>query len=169
MSFRGRLSLFFTIIVVVPMVAVALVLFSLTADSETGKADARLAEGMRTALAVYRQDRDRAAGELDRVARDPALGRALAAGDAARAKSRARALAASNPSIKGLAVVGRDGRPLAATGSADAVAGATANLQAGGRKVGALAVSVTQAHSYVNDVAALTGLDVRLLRSGWVL
>ena len=37
MSFRGRLLVFFTIIVVVPMIAVALVLFSLTEDSEHGK------------------------------------------------------------------------------------------------------------------------------------
>ena len=36
MSFRGRLLVFFTIIVVIPMIAVALVLFSLTEDSEHG-------------------------------------------------------------------------------------------------------------------------------------
>src|SRR6266480_2583231 len=53
MSFRSRLLLFFTIIVVIPMVAVALVLFSLTADSETGKADAEIAQGMRAAFAMY--------------------------------------------------------------------------------------------------------------------
>jgi diguanylate cyclase (GGDEF)-like protein len=38
MSFRSRLLLFFMIIVIVPMIAVALVLFSITADSETGTA-----------------------------------------------------------------------------------------------------------------------------------
>ena len=43
MSFRNRLTLFFVLIVVVPMVAVAFVLFSLIATSESGKADARLA------------------------------------------------------------------------------------------------------------------------------
>ena len=57
MSFRGRLLLFFTIIVVVPMIAVALVLFSLTEDSEHGKVDARLAGGMRTALAFFEEGR----------------------------------------------------------------------------------------------------------------
>ena len=44
MSFRARLLVFFTIIVVIPMIAVALVLFSLTKDSETGKADAQIDE-----------------------------------------------------------------------------------------------------------------------------
>ena len=37
------------------MIAVALVLFSLTADSEHGKVDARLATGLRTGLASTRR------------------------------------------------------------------------------------------------------------------
>ena len=60
MSFRGRLLLFFMIIVIVPMVAVALVLFSITADSESGKTDAQIAQGLRAAFAVYDADRARA-------------------------------------------------------------------------------------------------------------
>src|SRR3712207_4207210 len=43
MSFRNRLTLFFVAIVIVPMLSVAFVLFSLIADNENGKADARLA------------------------------------------------------------------------------------------------------------------------------
>src|SRR5215208_4383212 len=58
MSFRARLLVFFTIIVVIPMIAVALVLFSLTEDSEHGKVDARLASGLRTALSFYEGARD---------------------------------------------------------------------------------------------------------------
>src|SRR5256885_16510276 len=66
MCFRPRLLLFFTIIVIVPMGAVALVLFSITSQSELGKADARIAEGMRVALAVYRQERSDAVPALRR-------------------------------------------------------------------------------------------------------
>src|SRR5206468_11417437 len=80
MSFRTRLLLFFTIIVIVPMGAVALVLFSITSQSELGKADARIAEGMRVALTVYRQQRSDALPALRRVAHDPELRRALNAG-----------------------------------------------------------------------------------------
>ena len=58
MSFRGRLLVFFTIIVVIPMIAVALVLFSLTADSEHGKVDAQLASGLRTTLGFYAEGRN---------------------------------------------------------------------------------------------------------------
>ena len=67
MSFRRRLALFFTIIVVIPMIAVAVVLFHLTGDSETGKADAEIAQGMRSAFAVYDAKRDDARDALDAV------------------------------------------------------------------------------------------------------
>src|ERR1044072_5007194 len=64
MSFRGRLFIFFTIIVIVPMAAVAVVLFKITSDSETGKSDARIAQGLTTALAIYQADVDPADGAL---------------------------------------------------------------------------------------------------------
>src|SRR5947208_1878629 len=88
MSFRSRLLLFFVIIVVVPMIAVALVLFSITADSETGKADAALAQGMRAAFAMYDSERASAQPLLRSVATDRVLANAVAAHDAARATER---------------------------------------------------------------------------------
>jgi hypothetical protein len=50
MSFRTRLTSFFVLIVVVPMVAIALLVFRLIGDSEAGKAQAR-ANGLATAAA----------------------------------------------------------------------------------------------------------------------
>jgi diguanylate cyclase (GGDEF)-like protein len=41
MSFRARLTIFFVVIVVVPMVAIGVLMFSLINDSQQGKADAR--------------------------------------------------------------------------------------------------------------------------------
>ena len=73
MSFRSRLLVFFTIIVVVPMIAVALVLFALTQDSEHGKVDARLASGVRIALSFYEEGRENARAALARVASDDEL------------------------------------------------------------------------------------------------
>jgi hypothetical protein len=53
MSFRTRLSGFFLLIVVVPMIAVGILVFRLINDSEQGKADAR-ANGLAVAAAsVY--------------------------------------------------------------------------------------------------------------------
>ena len=94
MSFRARLFLFFVIIVVVPMIAVALVLFSLTKDSETGKADAQIAQGLRVAFAEYSDARASTRSVLSRIARDNELGNALARRAIARdsrADARARA------------------------------------------------------------------------------
>ena len=53
MSFRARLWLFLALIVIVPIIALALVLFSLTASRETDKADAGIAQGARTASVVH--------------------------------------------------------------------------------------------------------------------
>src|SRR5918997_98095 len=104
MSFRARLTLFFTIIVVIPMVAVALVLFSITADSETGKADARIAEGLQTALALYQDARDDARPALDRVTSDRRLEVALARGDQQRLRSRMARLIRRNRRIESIAL-----------------------------------------------------------------
>ena len=87
MSFRGRLRLFFTIIVIVPMIAVAVVLFSLSEQSATGKADAGIAAGLRTAISVYRDASDRAEPQLRAAAGDPQLRSAISAGRAPAARS----------------------------------------------------------------------------------
>src|SRR3954469_3424919 len=92
MSFRSRLFLFFVIIVVVPMIAVALVLFSLTSDSETGKADAQIAQGVRGGFSQYDDSRALARVALNRIVRDPVLGRALTNGNEAMVGQRIRQL-----------------------------------------------------------------------------
>src|SRR3954452_9286710 len=121
-SFRGRLLLFFMIIVVVPMVAVALVLFSITADSETGKADAQIAQALRSSFAVYDADRGKARPPLARVARDRPLATALSRGDRAAVSARLAGLARELPGVRRIAVYDSAKRPVAAVGSSDAVA-----------------------------------------------
>jgi diguanylate cyclase (GGDEF)-like protein len=46
MSFRGRLRLFFAVVVVVPTIALGVLLFALAERTETGKADAGIATGV---------------------------------------------------------------------------------------------------------------------------
>src|SRR3954471_16859741 len=115
MSFRARLFLFFVIIVVVPMIAVALVLFSLTSDSETGKADAQIAQGLRVGFSQYDEARARARVALGRVVRDPALGRALTAGEANAVRTRIDVLVAREH-IVGIFVYDTRGKLSAAAG-----------------------------------------------------
>src|SRR5438105_8923896 len=142
MSFRGRLLLFFTIIVVIPMVAVALVLFSITADSETGKADAAIAQGLRAAFAVYDGDRAQARPALEATARDPLLAAAIARHDAPATNLRLAALARANPAIRMIAAYDTSRRQIAAVGTPDAVAPAVAAPSTGTRRIGLIAVSV---------------------------
>lgn len=80
MSFRGRLRLFFVLLVIVPMIALAVVLFTLTSRSETGKADAGISAGVRTAFGVYEEAAARAEPALREVGSDRRLRAALASG-----------------------------------------------------------------------------------------
>jgi diguanylate cyclase (GGDEF)-like protein len=169
MSFRSRLLLFFTIIVIVPMVAVALVLFSITADSETGKADAAIAQGLRAAFAVYDGDRAAAEDELQKVARDSKLASALAAGDAAAARDRLAQLRQQIPGIVRIAVYDNRRREVAAVGARDAVAPAVAAPSRGSRSIGLVAVSTTRATDYVREVKRVTGMDARVTAAGRLL
>src|SRR5437763_3526085 len=63
MSFRTRLTGFFVLIVVVPMIALAVVVFRLISDSQNGKADAR-ASGLASAAASLYQS-ESATGRVD--------------------------------------------------------------------------------------------------------
>jgi diguanylate cyclase (GGDEF)-like protein len=70
MSFRTRLTSFFVLIVVVPMVAMGALVFRLISDSEQGKADAR-ASGLATAAAsLYGSASAAARADAELVARN---------------------------------------------------------------------------------------------------
>jgi diguanylate cyclase (GGDEF)-like protein len=164
MSFRGRLRLFFALIVIVPMIALGVVLFALTARSETGKADAGIAAGTRTAIGVYREEMARAQRGLDRVAHDPELRRAVARGRTGTAALRLRDLARGDIVAIGL-WKGR-GERIAGVGSRTAVAAVGSELVARGRSTTILTVSVSRANALLERVAALTGLDASISRNG---
>jgi len=59
-SFRNRLRLFFVVIVVIPMIAVAAVLFQIVTRSEESQTDAQLSEAQRVATNLYRESAGRA-------------------------------------------------------------------------------------------------------------
>src|SRR5271155_496203 len=94
MSFRRRLTIFFVILVIVPMIVVTAVLFRLISTNETGKANANLAARARVAANLYQQDAagTAAVAAATRIARDPVLDLALTGGNDATASARAGAL-----------------------------------------------------------------------------
>ena len=69
MSFRARLTIFFVLIVVVPMVANGVLMFSLINDSEQGKADARAAGLAAEAGSLYQSEAASARTDAETLAR----------------------------------------------------------------------------------------------------
>jgi diguanylate cyclase (GGDEF)-like protein len=167
MSFRGRLRFFFTSMVIVPMIGVAVVLFLLTRESEVGKADAAIAGALRNAFVVYGDATGLARPQLREVAADQSLRDALAAGKSGAARTEMDALRRARPRIAAIELYGPDGRLLARAGSIDAIAPAIVPVvRAGGRRIGTLSVSVTRAGSFTRRVARLSAMGVSVFRDG---
>src|SRR5205807_3483454 len=99
MSFRTRLTGFFILIVVVPMVAVGFLVFRLIGDSEQGKADARASGLASSAASLYRSASAAGSGDAKTTAR------ALGATGSTRSSRAIRATVATLAARAGLARV----------------------------------------------------------------
>jgi len=161
-SFRGRLTLFFLLIVVLPMIAVAVLVTQVTSQSGDGKADARLAAGMDAALALYTDEANAADQAANEFANDPAIAPVLASGDPARIEPTARRLAREN-GIESLTIEDPSGRRLATVGEGDPVAPYQLDLRDQSGSLGSLSASTTTASAYLRKVRHLTGRDGALL------
>jgi diguanylate cyclase (GGDEF)-like protein len=159
MSFRSRLRLFFVLIVIVPMLSVAIILFRLISDNETGKADAGLAARQQTARTLYQDAVRRAERAVQAIGSDRVVVQSLLAGDSERAGRRAAQMIESR-NIRRAALV-RDGRVLFDVGDRGSVGLARLRLQSrAGRAVGTLEASVTHADRYARLVRRVTSLHV---------
>ncbi len=168
MSFRTRLALFFVLIVIVPMLAVAFLLFRLIDRSATGQADAALAQKHDLARNLFGEQSDRAALALREVGADRVFTTALQDGDDARAQKRASQLIESR-AIERIVFV-RDGKLVVRAGNRLAIAPAVRPVVSSTRRaIGRLEVSVTDARAYARRARALTGLHALVLNGGRVL
>ena len=158
MSFRRRLTLFFVVIVVIPMVALGAIVVELAGSSETGKADAALASSLDIALAVYDRDQAEAEAAARRAAADPRLAAAIRGGSRAETRT-AVAQVRRDQRLASLAVLGENGERIARAGDPEAVAMVELNLEQDGRQSGALIASTTTATDFVSRVRKLTGRD----------
>src|SRR4051794_4199352 len=87
-SFRNRLRLFFVVIVIIPMIAVAFVLFRLVSASEHSQNDAQLSEAQRVALNLYRASANLADAAGQTIVADAPLRQAIADKDDAAIQAR---------------------------------------------------------------------------------
>jgi diguanylate cyclase (GGDEF)-like protein len=168
MSFGRRLALFFVLIVLVPTLALAGMLIIVSEDSRQGKADARLAAGLDTTLALYDQKVAEAEPRARELAADPRLGEGLRAGDRAELQAFANA-AAAQPGVAGVDVLGPAGNVEAEAGDPKAIAFAQLDLTDQGAPQGKLQVSVTTASEFSSDLKRLTNRDVVVNASGSAL
>ena len=165
LSFRTRLTLFFVLIVVLPMIAVAVLVSELSRESRTGKADARLSSSVQTALAVYGDELRQSRRAAHRAAVDDGLTAALRERERPEAREAARRLAAQLD-LASLTVLGPGGRELARAGSDDAVAESDVTLRTREGTLGSVLASRITAESYAARVQHLTERGASVLVDG---
>ena len=167
MSFRLRLTLFFTLIVVLPMVALAVLVSQIAGDSSTGKADARLQAGLQTATNVYDQAQatslETARRIADRVNADPAAIAALENGDEIQLAALARGYRAAE-GVASVEIAAASGSPVAA-GSPRPAAAASVNLVDGSARLGTVTAAQLGADELLERIASVTGEKLALTRA----
>jgi diguanylate cyclase (GGDEF)-like protein len=167
-TFRGRLRLFFAVIVIVPMIAVGAVLFQLLGASDAARLDSRLSEAQTGASGLYVQARRQGVTAAAAVENDVPLASAIRDRKPAEVRNRLQALAKRiGAAYMKLEVTGLG---TFETGDRTAVAPAVAELQdSSGRTIGRLTVSTTGAQEYANRVKAVLKVDARIEQGGAVV
>jgi diguanylate cyclase (GGDEF)-like protein len=168
-SFRSRLASFFVLIVLVPMVAVAFVLFSLLADNENGKADARLAAQTQVAINIYKERSAAADRRLVRLQQaDRGFAKGLTTGDPA-ILERASQRLLRRGLVTRVSVV-RGSTSVVDVGTPDAVAPAARDLRApAGGSLGTLRVASTTADQLAKSLQQAIDVPVLVSANGQVL
>ncbi len=146
MSFRTRLTSFFVLIVVIPMVAVGFLVFRLISDSQNGKADARISGVASVARSVYANESAAASKDAQTIAR------LIALQGSGSLQSRVASLAGQ----LGLArvAVAMGPRTLADFGDRTALAPGIATVSRTGAALLTVTVSEISTDEYIRDLSA---------------
>src|SRR5687768_9850210 len=99
-SFRNRLTFFFILLVILPVLAVAFVGILIVRDSEEGKTDAGLSQAQIAAEGMYRELRGRSRTVVRTVAEDEALAVAVRDRDRAALQDRLEDLAQRGGAVR---------------------------------------------------------------------
>jgi hypothetical protein len=167
-SFRNRLTFFFILLVILPVLAVAFVGILIVRDSEEGKTDAGLAQAQVAAEGLYRELRGRAQVVLQTVTKDEELAIAVRDRNRAALQNRLEDLAQRGGAVRiRLTLEGQE--PLEA-GGGEAVAPAVSRIvDADGHAAGRMRLSVSTAGDYADLLARVTGLEVLLTKGNGVI
>jgi diguanylate cyclase (GGDEF)-like protein len=167
-SFRNRLTLFFILLVIVPVFAVAFVGIMIVRNSEEGKNRATLDQAELAAQRLYQDSRVRAQKVAQTASIDDELAVAVRDNDRAAQQERLEELARRGGAVRvRLTLMGEE--PVEA-GSGDAVAPARSRVvDAAGTLAGRMELSVTTADDYADLVARVTGWEAMLSQNGRVI
>ncbi len=147
----------------VPILALFAVLLAVSQDSRRGKADAQLAAGLDTAVALYDERAAAAEGAAHQLVTDPALPTAIATLDRDGLTAFAES-AAQRPDVVAVELDDADGAPVAEAGTDEGFAYTELGLEQNGEEVGSLKVSSTLAADYAAELHRLTGREVVVSR-----
>jgi diguanylate cyclase (GGDEF)-like protein len=165
MSLRGRLRLFFLMIVVVPLIVVGAVFYLLIASNESAKSDAQVSAHSDTAIALYEEAFRQARRDARAIARDVPFATAIRRNDIEALQTRAADLRERRRAERVVVATGGN-RALVDVGNASANLPASIDLVDGKRRFGELEVSAITPEAYVARVKRTTGLDALVMREG---
>src|SRR3954468_4327243 len=159
MSFRNRLTVFFIVLVILPMIVVAAVGFVLASHSDQTKTDARLSEARRSASGLFREKQDEAETAARTIAQDKQLAQAIQDGGRGPIQARLDELARANGIRRGVMTLERAGR--FETGGGGALAAPRPRLlDARGATAGVLTLSAVGAEEFAQLTERVTGEHV---------
>src|SRR3954447_12508564 len=151
-SFRNRLRLFFVVIVIVPMVAVAVVLYKLVGAADDGKVDAALAQNQTAAMQLLRQDQPHAGVVANRIVKDGKLATAIHAKRSAAIDARLTTLAQRLGAVRTVLDLRGIGRFQTGTGVAVGGTRLPINNNDNSSSIGTIAVSTRSAQSFADEL-----------------
>jgi diguanylate cyclase (GGDEF)-like protein len=156
-SFGNRLRLFFLVIVIIPMIAVALVLYKLAAAVDDGQVDSQLSQAQRSAQSVYDADLNRAAIVAGSFVGDQRLADAIRARDSARIDARLNELATRARTARAALDLRGIGRFEAGNGIA--VAATQRPIQTSRGTIGTITVSMISAQALADKLRNFNGVQ----------
>jgi diguanylate cyclase (GGDEF)-like protein len=162
MSFRTRLTSFFVLIVVVPLLAVGFMVFRLIGDSENGKADARASGLASAAASLYTSLSAGARADAATLARNGAL----LTGPSLKARLTAFATQAGLTRV----MLSSGSRVIVDVGDHNAIAPGVATVRIPGRSTTlTVRVATLTAAEYTRDLANARGVEVVVREAGRIL
>jgi diguanylate cyclase (GGDEF)-like protein len=162
-SFRGRLRLFFAVIVVVPMIAAGVALFFLLDAGDNSKFNSSLGTSQTVAQHLFQEARARAMATSEKLQSDIALATAIKSGDGAAIQRRLEEL--RGPLGADWIRLDIDQKEPVQVGTPLAIAGSQAVLQNNQQQtLGRITLSVTTAQEFADEVRRLTEVGTRVDR-----